>query len=45
MLLKQLKLIIANSSDDKRKGNYVPKKASSLNKKNGNLNVMEINTI
>ena len=45
MLLKQLKSIIANLSDDKKKGNYVLKKVSSSDKKNGNLNVIKINTI
>ena len=33
MLLKQLKSIIASSNDDKKKGNYVLKKANNLNKK------------
>ena len=45
MLLKQLRSIIVSSSDDKKKGNYVLKKANSLDKKNGNLNVMEIDII
>ena len=45
MLLKQLKSIIVNSNNDKKKGNYVLKKANSLDKKNGDLNVMEIDTI
>ena len=45
MLLRQLKSITANINDDKKKGNYVPKKINSLNKKNGDLNVIKIDII
>ena len=45
MLLKQLKSIIANLNNDKKKGNYVLKKANNSDKKNSNLNVIKIDAI
>ena len=46
MLPKQLRLITANTNDDKKKkGNYVLKKVNSLDKKNNNPDAIKIDVI
>ena len=45
ILLKQLKSIIASLNNNKKKGQLRTKKGQQFRQKNGDLNVIKINTI